>query len=140
MSRGLTLSDFESLSGGRVKAVVLGSYERGTRAISLARLDEISAIYQVSIQYFLTGKKLHNPDSMRETWIFDLRQMKKLVPQDEFTRFILRYISSICEKRSDWNGEVISLRGSDGEFLSTIFDLRVDDLVEMLRARQLLLQ
>ena len=41
-SRGLTLDQCESMSGGVIKAVVLGSYERGTRAISLARLTQLA--------------------------------------------------------------------------------------------------
>jgi hypothetical protein len=35
-SKGLTLQDCELISNGALKAVVLGSYERGHRAISLA--------------------------------------------------------------------------------------------------------
>jgi transcriptional regulator with XRE-family HTH domain len=51
-TRGMTLRDCEEESGGRFKAVVMGSYERGTRAISLQRLQEIADFYQVPIQYF----------------------------------------------------------------------------------------
>lgn len=140
MSRGLTLSDFEKLSGGRIKSVVLGSYERGTRAISLARLVEIAAIYQVSVQYFLSGKNLQRDERERELWIFDLRRIAKMGLNDEVTQTIVRYIRSICEQRSDWNGEVLSLRKSDGELLSAIFALSVDELGRYLKARELILR
>src|SRR5690606_22454217 len=41
-ARGLTLQDVEERSGGRWKAVVIGSYERGDRAVSAARLTELA--------------------------------------------------------------------------------------------------
>ena len=46
-SQSLSLADVESLSHGRIKAVVLGSYERGSRALSVKRALEIAAIYQI---------------------------------------------------------------------------------------------
>ena len=51
--KGYTLEEFERLSNGAVKAVVLGSYERGTRAISLARISQLAEIYEVPVDYFL---------------------------------------------------------------------------------------
>ena len=36
--RGLTLLDFERASGGRIRAVVLGAYERGDRSMSLSKV------------------------------------------------------------------------------------------------------
>ena len=48
-ARGWSLSDVESISDGKVKAVVLGSYERGTRSLSVRRALQIAEIYNVPI-------------------------------------------------------------------------------------------
>jgi transcriptional regulator with XRE-family HTH domain len=44
---GLSLEGVEVKSGGRWKAVVVGSYERGDRALSVPRLAELADFYQV---------------------------------------------------------------------------------------------
>ena len=53
-NKGYTLDEFERLSNGAVKAVVLGSYERGTRAISLARIEQLAELYEVPVDYFFS--------------------------------------------------------------------------------------
>lgn len=47
--RGLSLADVEILSEGRWKAVVIGSYERADRAITIGRLSALMAVYQAPI-------------------------------------------------------------------------------------------
>lgn len=47
--RGLSLSQAEKKSGGRWKAATLGSYERGARGVTVERLAELAAFYQVGI-------------------------------------------------------------------------------------------
>lgn len=46
-SLGLSLAGVETLSSGEWKAVVVGSYERADRAITVVRLFELAALYQV---------------------------------------------------------------------------------------------
>ena len=45
----LSLHGVERKSGGRWKAVVIGSYERGDRAISVQRLAELASFYGVPV-------------------------------------------------------------------------------------------
>jgi transcriptional regulator with XRE-family HTH domain len=45
--RGLTLSEAGALTG--IKPVVLGSYERGQRAVSLERAEQLAKGYKVSL-------------------------------------------------------------------------------------------
>src|SRR5438477_11110429 len=47
--QGLSLYGVERKSGGRWKAVVVGSYERGDRAVTVARLAEQAEFYGVPI-------------------------------------------------------------------------------------------
>ena len=54
ISRSLSLSDVEVLSKGALKAVVLGSYERGARTLSVKRAISIAALYDVPISQLFT--------------------------------------------------------------------------------------
>jgi len=135
--RGLTLHGFEALSNGRVKAVVLGSYERGTRAISLERLELIAGLYEVPIQFFFGL----NAEAKRENdkgYIFDLRRISKRGDLTPELAFVKRFISRIASQRSDWNGEVISLRGSDSENLALMCEMEIPELTLQLRANAFL--
>jgi transcriptional regulator with XRE-family HTH domain len=134
--KGLTLHQCEELSGGEVKAVVLGSYERGTRAISLARLTQLAELYNVPLQYFLGTQQKSNEVGSKEGFIFDLRKVRRVADGDLV--LLSRYLQRIIALRSDWNGEVISLRLNDSENLSLIFNRDGTTLTEYLRLQGLL--
>jgi transcriptional regulator with XRE-family HTH domain len=79
-SRGWTLHDVESKSDGSIKAVVMGSYERGTRAISLARALELANLFAIPI-----GDLLSDPVSGGDEKLgfrrFDQRRIAKLLSE-----------------------------------------------------------
>jgi transcriptional regulator with XRE-family HTH domain len=50
--KGWTLADVETKSYGKHKAVVIGSYERGQRTISVKKLIELARFYGVPITDF----------------------------------------------------------------------------------------
>ncbi len=133
--KGLTLEEFEKFTDGEVKAVVLGSYERGTRAISLARLQELANIYEVPLEYFFAEPKI---SLKNERLTFDLRRIKIREDLDESIVGLRRYLSSIVNKRRDFNGEVLTLRESDNEILGFIAQMRLDEMYEYLKLNRLL--
>ena len=47
--QGLSLQGVEEKSNGRWKAVVVGSYERGDRAVTVSRLAELADFYRVPV-------------------------------------------------------------------------------------------
>jgi transcriptional regulator with XRE-family HTH domain len=49
LERGMSLLDVERISDGELKGVVVGSYERGDRNVSITRLCEIAEFYGVEI-------------------------------------------------------------------------------------------
>src|SRR5438067_13344550 len=51
--QGLSLHGVEEKSEGRWKAVVVGSYERGDRAVTVQRLAELADFYGVPVQALL---------------------------------------------------------------------------------------
>ena len=78
-SRGWTLHDIESRTAGSIKAVVMGSYERGTRAISLARALELANLFAIPISDLLNEPNLRNDESPRFRR-FDQRRIGKWLP------------------------------------------------------------
>src|SRR3954467_10832154 len=56
MQQHLSLHGVERKSGGRWKAVVVGSYERGDRAVSVQRLAELADFYGVPVNDLLPGE------------------------------------------------------------------------------------
>jgi transcriptional regulator with XRE-family HTH domain len=130
--KGYTLEEFERLSNGAVKAVVLGSYERGTRAISLARIEQLAELYEVPVEYFFSSTSMSAKEE-RSSFIFDLRRIKKMETLDETLEPVTKFITYICQLRRDWNGEVISLRESDSQTLSLMTSLESEKLFTHLR-------
>jgi len=47
LARCLSLGDVQALSGGRLHAAAVGSWERGARAIRVERLAELAEFYGV---------------------------------------------------------------------------------------------
>jgi transcriptional regulator with XRE-family HTH domain len=79
-SKGLTLHQVETMSNGKYKSVVVGSYERGSRSISVNRLIELAELYDVSITEFF-GITVTPPTRMALVPIEDLMAMLALKGQ-----------------------------------------------------------
>lgn len=143
-SKSLSLSDVETLSEGRIKAVVLGSYERGARSLSVKRALQIAALYQVPIsEIFGHSEKLERSNGSKI--ILDLRLINHRVQQED--RFELekythlsRLLQKIVRTRKDWNGEVISLRTTDIATLTVLFDESEEKVLNWLERETLLLK
>ncbi len=137
--KGLTLNQIEKASAGEFKSVVLGAYERGTRAISLARLERISAFYDVPMSYFFDAG---NEKSQKSRWIFDLRQIRKVLEIKDQNPRILSMISlvrAIAAERNDWAGEFLTIRDSDRAIATHILAFGTEELEKELSERKLLL-
>ena len=132
--RGMTLRKCEEESGGRFKAVVMGSYERGTRAISLERLQEIADFYHVPIQYFFNESN-SSSHSISEKVTFDLRKIKLASAFDPSIEKLAKMLSLFISKRSDWNGELLTIRRSDSELLEIVSNDA--DIVAKLKLHQI---
>lgn len=133
--RGLTLEECEIKSDGKFKAVVLGSYERGTRAISLSKLSQLAEFYDLPIQYFFTSKK----EDLQGRWIFDLRKLRQHNDGTFPLNFLSSFLSRIAEYRSDWEGEFLSVRGSDRESFEIVFGQEREQLIAQLKEMKIIL-
>jgi transcriptional regulator with XRE-family HTH domain len=134
----LSLHAVEARSDGEFRASVLGAYERGERAISVARLQRLAALYEVSVDSLLPG----NSDpvttiDLREgatgappSWpvandegppvIIDLDGLERL-PADE-RELIGRYVGMIQVKRQDFTSRRIAIRRDDLRALAFLFE------------------
>jgi transcriptional regulator with XRE-family HTH domain len=129
----LSLHGVERKSAGKWKAVVVGSYERGDRAVSVARLAELADFYGVPISELLPSDD-HNGAGGRTSIsgkiVLDLQRMHN-VPAEEAAPLI-RYAQSIQRQRGDYGNKVLSIRGEDLRALALMFDTSLDKLTEKL--------
>ena len=131
--QGLTLQRVEELSEGKWKAVVVGSYERGDRAVSVAKLSELGEFYNVPVSELLPKDDLPAAQSSAppSRVMLDLRRLSRSDLDPEL-RPVSRFAHTIQLQRGDFNGNVLTIRGEDLRALSVIFGTEPGDLVNRL--------
>ena len=127
--QGMTLADVEEQSDGVWKAVVVGSYERGDRSVTVARLSELAEFYGVPVSHLLPASA-ERDDRTRVT--VDLAALRAASPEFEL---LLRYVNRIQQERGDYNGRMLTLRLRDVRMVATAQGGDPDDLLETLRER-----
>lgn len=143
-ARGWSLADVEKISKGAIKAVVLGSYERSDRSLSVRRAIELANLYSVPLAHLLcTPDTQIVLDPLGSRIVIDLRKASRLTPakrtDEERIRIFTTFIAWIASQRSDWNGEVLSLRRSDLAALALITFTSEGAILEWLKVERLLL-
>ena len=118
--QGLSLQGVEEKSNGRWKAVVVGSYERGDRAVTVSRLAELADFYRVPVSELLpdgSGVRLEATNTI----VLDLEKL-----------YVARYARAIQQQRGDYNGRVLSIRADDLRALAIVYDISPSGLIERL--------
>jgi transcriptional regulator with XRE-family HTH domain len=129
--QGLSLLGVEKKSGGRWKAVAVGAYERGTRAVTVQRLSELAEFYGVPVSALLPDT--NRPDvgvATAPKLVLDLQRLQQLPAPDASP--LARYTATLQAQRGDYNGRVLSLRSEDLRSLAAIYDVPPDQLAERL--------
>lgn len=132
--RGLSLAEVENLSQGNWKAVVVGSYERADRAITVGRLSALMSFYQTPVSALFPQEVLENDQTPIAFDLSRREQLKKLHPG------LSQYLSFIINSRGDWNGHILTIRKTDFQIAATFENLSVSEFVNQLRTSKLLLQ
>ena len=132
--RGISLADVEILSEGRWKAVVIGSYERADRAITIGRLSALMAVYQAPISALFPSQERTLGDIPAA---FDLSRREQIHLHH---RGLAQFLSFVINARGDWNGHIITIRRSDLQMAANYEGLTINELIDQLRLRRLLLQ
>lgn len=130
--QGLSLHGVESKSKGRWKAVVVGSYERGDRAITVQKLAELADFYGVPVSELLPGGSPTSTAEQPPRLVLDLEKLSS-VPADK-AGLLARYAAAIQAQRGDYNGRVLTIRQDDMRTLGVIYDEAPSRLAEQLLA------
>src|SRR3984957_3533740 len=128
--QGLSLHGVEEKSRGRWKAVVVGSYERGDRSVTVQKLAELAEFYGVPVSELLPGDATPTPLVPSPKLVIDLERMGQL-PKDKVGP-LARDVAPIQSQRGDYNGRVLSVRHEDLRSLAVIYDKSPADLTEEL--------
>jgi transcriptional regulator with XRE-family HTH domain len=128
--QGLSLHGVEEKSRGRWKAVVVGSYERGDRSVTVQKLAELAEFYGVPVSELLPGDVMPALIAPAPKLVIDLERMGQL-PKEKAGP-LARYVATIQSQRGDYNGRVLSIRQEDLRSLAVIYDKSPGDLTEEL--------
>ena len=128
--QGLSLHGVEEKSQGRWKAVVVGSYERGDRAVTVQRLSELADFYGVPVSELLPEGAGGTAVEPTPRIVLDLEQLQS-VPAESAAP-LARYAATIQSQRGDYNGRVLSIRQEDLRSLAVIYDASPGALTEQL--------
>ena len=133
-SKGWSLQDVERYSNGKWKAVVIGSYERSDRAISLKKAISLLEFYQVPITELF-------PQSAEAVSAcnFTLDLGKVNLEQNQSGEVLQKFAKMITNRRKDWNGQFLSLRSTDLQLLSLLLCLSQPETIEYLKTNQLVI-
>ena len=128
--QGLSLHGVEQRSEGRWKAVVVGSYERGDRAVTVPRLAELAEFYGVPVNELLPNGAAIPSAEPTDKVVIDLERLSS-VPANEGAP-LARYAATIQSQRGDYNGRVLSIRHEDLRSLAIMYDASPGALTEQL--------
>ncbi len=130
--QGLSLHGVEEKSKGRWKAVVIGSYERGDRAVTVQKLSELAAFYGVPVEELLPGGSVAAAAAMESPsrLVLDLERLQHVRAEDAAP--LARYVASIQSRRGDYNGRVLSIRQDDLNNLAIMYNEPPSALTERL--------
>lgn len=137
--QGMSLQAVERKSNGKWKAVVVGSYERGDRSISVSRLAELAEFYSVPITELLPGKRARptRPDDYGRI-VLDLAALNAM--SEEQVGPLRRFVTMIQVERDDFGNKMMSLRAEDLRALAIVYDMPVDEFFEQLLEWELLIR
>jgi len=139
--RGWTIAEMAAI--GKIKAVVIGSYERGSRNMPISRLGEVARILGVDVAYLLGQPQAQSLGRQDPPLVLTLDL--RAISRPSFTNssrleLLVTYCAGIVKKRSDWNGEVLSVRESDLLNLSFAMGIEQAALLQWLTGENYLLK
>ena len=132
-SKGWSLQDVERNSNGKWKAVVIGSYERSDRAISLRKAISLMEFYQVPISELFPQI---TPEVRGRRISLNLTRLSE--NQSEIAERLMAFTRSISDRRKDWNGKLLTIRANDLQFLALVLGLSESATLDYLAETELL--
>lgn len=137
-----TLQQVEERSDGKWKAVVIGAYERGDRAISAAKLVDLADFYDVPITELMPQPQ-HEAAAVEAPSddVHVMIDLTRLEPNSDPTlKPVSRWAQTIQRQRGDYNGRVLTLRRDDLRALSVVVGMGTEEFVDQLADRGVLIE
>ena len=137
--QNLTLKQVEIRSRGKWKAVVIGSYERGTRSLSISKAKSLCEFYGVPLSALFQSESIQQVPHSEGALRIDLRNLRSKISQnDSLIGQLHNLLSFIARRRDDWNGEIMTIRLQDNEVLGLLVQKEQSELRRALEIRDLL--
>ncbi|HEU5266640.1 MAG TPA: transcriptional regulator [Jatrophihabitans sp.] len=140
MQQHLSLHGVERKSGGKWKAVVVGSYERGDRAVSVQRLAELADFYGVPVSDLLPPEESPFAGGGGATplsrIVLNLEKVQDLAEGN--ADILRRFVTSIQRQRGNVGARTLPVRYEDLRTLALMYDTSVEALTERLVRWQVL--
>ena len=143
MQQHLSLHGVERKSGGKWKAVVVGSYERGDRAVSVQRLADLADFYGVPVSDLLPPDDSPFASSGGGGGTTPLNRIvlnldKVAALADPNADVLRRFTASIQRQRGDLGNRTLPVRHEDLRTLALMYDTNIEALTERLVRWQVL--
>lgn len=126
VQQGRSLQDVEDRSDGELKASVVGAYERGERAVSIRRLEQLSTFYRVPVLELLP-RRVSRPPADAEDDVRIVIDLAALEMHRDEQPALSRFVEAIRSRRGDF-GRVLTVRRVDLDTIAAISDLTVEQL------------
>lgn len=136
-AQGMRLQDVEERSDGRFKAVVVGSYERGDRAVSAHKLAALAAFYEVALIDLLPDEDTPRARADGPGLRVAVERLRDHADDPEVAP-LLRLVQHVQWLRDDYNGRVLSLRADDLRTIAVALGAHPDNIDRWLEERDLL--
>jgi transcriptional regulator with XRE-family HTH domain len=130
-SLGYSLQQVEVRSRGRWTVSSLGSYERGSRMMTVTTLDALARYYGVSVRDLLPDEPPERRAPRVPRVVLNLPTLAA-VPDDR-ADLLRRWVAEIRRERDDHGGRVLSIRQADLRALASLYDLDVESLFDLLQ-------
>ena len=128
---GLTLQQVHQRSGHRWSTVVLGSYERADRAMSVTTLADLAAFYGMPTEDLLPTEPAPAPPQHADRKLtIDLQRIPALPTR--LAAPLARYTAAIQHQRHSHTGTVLTIRDQDLHALAVLYDTDPHSLTETL--------
>ena len=127
--RRLSLQAVEEQSEGRLRAVVVGSYERGDRAASVRRLAELADFYGVPVDALVSDGTGARGTTKEGKVVLDLEALRSA--PSEAGRLV-SFVSSIQHQRGDFGSRVLTIRNEDIRLAALLYEISPGELRDKL--------
>lgn len=127
--RRLSLQAVEEKSGGRLRAVVVGSYERGDRVASIRRIAELAEFYGVPVDSLVSDGPGAPVPRQEGKLVIDVEALRDAPPDADR---LAQFVASIQRQRNDFKSPVLTIRSEDISLAALLYQVPPSQLREKL--------